>query len=146
MSTRQIHVFISHSWWYSDHYNTLEKWIFQEPWSVGQAALDFRNYSVPKNDPIHNAANDAALRQAIFNQINRSHVIVIPTGMYANHSKWIAKELAGAKQHKKPILAVNPWAQQRTSSVVAEAAQKVIGWNKEPLVGAIWELYKADNP
>ena len=33
MSTRQIHVFISHAWSYSEHYDTLEKWIFQEQWN-----------------------------------------------------------------------------------------------------------------
>ncbi len=47
VSTRQIHVFISHAWAHSGHYNTLADWIFNENWSVGQASLDFRNYSVP---------------------------------------------------------------------------------------------------
>jgi hypothetical protein len=53
------------------------------------------------------------LQDAIFNQIARSHVIVIPSGMYANYSKWIQKEIAGAKNYSKPILAVNPWGQQK---------------------------------
>ena len=81
MSTKQIHVFISHAWAYSKHYDTLSEWIFDEKWSSGQASLDFRNYSVPKNDRIHNAPTAAALTEAIFDQISRSHVIVIPTGM-----------------------------------------------------------------
>jgi hypothetical protein len=120
----------------------LESWIFKEPWSVGQASLDFRNYSVPKDDPIHDAPNDKALKEQIFRQIGLSHVIVIPTGMYAHHSKWIQKEIDGAKAYEKPILAVNPWGQQRTPSVVGRAATKTVGWNKTPLVQAIWELYR----
>lgn len=76
MSTRQIHVFISHAWAHSQHYGTLSAWIFGEPWSVGQASLDFRDYSVPKHNPIHNAFNTQALQEAIFNQIARSHVVV----------------------------------------------------------------------
>ena len=88
MSTRQIHIFISHAWAYSGHYKTLEKWIFGEPWSAGQASLDFRNFSIPKDDPIHNVKNTAQLQQAISNQIARSHVIVIPSGMYTNYSNW----------------------------------------------------------
>ncbi len=95
MSTRQIHVFISHAWAYSEHYETLASWIFGEKWSVGQASLDFRNYSVPKNDPIHDADNDKQLKEAILKQIKMSHVIVIPTGMYTNYSKWIQKEIDG---------------------------------------------------
>ena len=142
MSTRQIHVFISHSWSYSNHYDTLSKWIFDENWSVGQASLDFRDYSVPKNDPIHNANNDTQLKNAIYDKISRSHVIVIPTGMYANYSKWIKKEIEGANGYQKPILAVNPWAQEKKSSVVIENANKLVGWNKDKVIGGIWELFK----
>ncbi|MER5002105.1 TIR domain-containing protein [Providencia stuartii] len=142
MSTRQIHVFISHAWKYSGHYQTLADWIFNQNWSVGQASLDFRNYSVPKDDPIHDAPNDRQLRDAIMRQISMSHVVVIPTGMYTNYSKWIAKEIEGSTGFNKPILAVNPWGQQRTSSVVANAAAKIVGWNKQSVVDGIWELYK----
>lgn len=142
MSTIQIHVFISHAWSYSGHYDTLADWIFNNNWSVGQASLNFRNFSVPKNDPILDANNDTQLRTALYNQISRSHVIVIPTGMYANYSKWIQKEIDGAGVYEKPILAINPWGAQRTSSVVSNAAQKSVGWNKNSVIGGIWELYK----
>lgn len=142
MSTRQIHVFISHAWKYSGHYQSLADWIFNENWSVGQASLDFRNYSVPKDDPIHDAPNDRLLRDAIMRQISMSHVIVIPTGMYTNYSKWIAKEIEGSTGFSKPILAVNTWRSQRTSSVVANAASKIVGWSKKSVIDGIWELYK----
>lgn len=142
MSTHNISVFISHSWTYSDHYDTLSEWIFDESWSSGQASLNFRNYSVPKDDPIHNANSAAALKERIFARIALSHVVVIPTGMYTNYSKWIKKELEGASDYEKPVLGVNPWAQERKASVVQEAATKLVGWNKEPLVQAVWDLYR----
>ena len=143
MSTRQIHVFISHSWTYSDHYKTLASWIFDGNWRIGQASLDLRDFSVPRDDPIHNASSERQLREAIFGQIARSHVVVIPTGMYANYSKWIRKEIDGANQWAKPILAVNPWGQQRTSSIVSRAATDTVGWNSKSVVRAIWSLYRA---
>ena len=142
MSTHQIQIFISHSWNYSGHYDTLENWIFKNPWSTGQASLNFHNFSVPKDDPIHYANNEKQLKEAIFNQIKRSHVIVIPTGMYASHSYWIGKEIEGAKFYNKPILAVNPWGQERKSSVVIANASDSVGWNKEPIVQKIWKLYQ----
>jgi hypothetical protein len=145
VSTRQIHVFISHAWDYSDHYKSLSTWIFGEPWSVGQASLDFRDYSIPKSDPIHNALNTAALRTAIFDKISRSHVLVIPSGKYATHSKWIREEIAGAKQFGKPIVGVNLWGSERKSSVVLSAADEVVGWNKEPVINSIWRLYYSKN-
>lgn len=145
MSTRQIHVFISHAWAHSHHYNTLSSWIFCEPWSVGQASLDFRDYSVPKDNPIHNVQSTQALQDAIYNQISRSHVVIIPSGMYTAYSKWIQKEIDGAKLYNKPILAVNPWGQERKAGVVLNNADDGVGWNKQPLINAIWQLYYARN-
>ena len=142
MSTHQIHVFVSHSWAYSDHYTTLHDWIFSNSWRYGQASLVFLDYSVPKDDPIHDAPLDRDLRDAIYRKIARSHVVVIPTGMYVNYSKWIKKEIAGASEKKKPILGVNPWGQLKASSVVAQVADQTVGWNKKSVVGAIWNLYR----
>ena len=142
MSTRQIHVFISHAWSYSDHYNTLADWIFNGNWRVGQASLDFRGYPIPRHDHIHNANNDTQLRAALNDKISRSHVIAIPTGMYANHSKWIQKEIDSVAAFSKPILAVNSWAAQRTSSAVANPATKLVGRNKDTAVSGIWNLHK----
>jgi len=141
MSTRQIHIFISHAWVYSKHYETLSDWIFGEKWSVGQASLDLRDFSVPKDNPIHNVGSTQQLQEAIFNQIARSHVIVIPSGMYASYSKWIQKEIKAAKSYKKPILAVNPWGQQNRAGVVLNNADDGVGWNKQPVINAIWKLY-----
>lgn len=146
MSTRQIHIFISHAWAHSHHYDTLASWIFQEPWRVGQASLDFRDYSVPKNNPIHNVQSTQALQDAIYNQISRSHVVVIPSGMYAAYRNWIQKEIDGAKLYNKPILAVNPWGQERKAGVVLNNADDGVGWNKQPLINAIWQLYYSRNP
>ena len=142
MSTRQIHIFISHAWVHSHHYNTLREWIFSQKWRVGQASLQFLDYSVPKHDPIHNAINDLQLKRAIFDKIARSHVVIIPAGMYAARRKWIQKEIEGAKQYGKPILSVNPMGQLRKPGVVTSNANKAVGWNRKPVINSIWELYK----
>ncbi len=141
MSTHQIHVFISHSWAYSSHYATLSRWIFGQTWRVGQASLNLRNFSVPLTDPILNANSDKALREAIYRQICRCHVIVIPTGMYAHYSKWIGKEIDGAGAYGKPILAVDLRGAQRTASIVGNVASKCVAWNSKSVVGGIWDLY-----
>lgn len=143
MSTQQIHIFISHAWSYSGHYETLASWIFQEKWSVGQASLDFRDFSVPRSDPIHNAPSSKELQDAIYNKISRSHVVVIPSGMYTSYSKWIQKEIAGANLYGKPILAVNPFGQERKAGIVLNNASERVGWNKKPVINGIWQLYRA---
>lgn len=40
----------------------------------------------------------------------------------------------------KKIIAIQPWAAERTSSVVKNAADKIVGWNTNSVVGAIREL------
>lgn len=61
--------------------------------------------------------------------------------MYANYSKWIQKEIDGSADYDKSILAVNPWGQERTSSVVPDAADQKVGWNKKSVVNGIWQFY-----
>ena len=142
MNSHQIHIFISHAWKYSQHYEKLAEWIFDGNWNVGGVPLDFRDYSVPKDNPIHNAPSKLELRDAIFNQIARSHIVLIPTGMYANYSDWIKKELEGAELYEKPILAVNLNGQKRMSGAVADKASSQVGWRKESVVNEVWKLYK----
>lgn len=103
--------------------------------------MDFRDFSIPRSNPIHYVQSTQALKDAIFGQIAKSHVIVIPSGMYAHYSKWIQKEIDGAKFHEKPIPAVNPWGQKKKPGVVLDNADDGVGWNKQPLLNAIWQLY-----
>lgn len=142
MGVHQVHVFISHSWAYSNHYKCLADWIFERSWNSGAASIRFCDFSVPQSDPIHNAPTDRQLRDAIYNKIGRSHVLVIPTGMYATYSKWIQKEIDGAKTYGKPILAVNPWGQERKSSIVQSSADRYVGWNSKSVAQGIWDLYR----
>ncbi len=142
MQAHQINVFISHSWTYSDHYDKLAGWIFRESWNSNGVPIQFNDLSIPKHNPIHNAPNAQALQNAIYAEIQKSHIVVIPTGMYSQHSNWIQKEIDGAKACRRPILAVDPWGQERKSSVVANAAAETVGWNKDSVVGAVWNLYR----
>ncbi len=117
MSRHRIHVFVSHSWAYSRHYDRLASWIFGSSHRRGQAAIVCRDYSVPRDDPIHDAPSDGKLKEAIYRKNARSHVVVIPTGMYVSYSRWIQKEIDGALAFEKPKLAVVPWRQNRGQGV-----------------------------
>ena len=101
----------------------------------------FENISVPKDDPIHTSGSDRALDVAIRERILNSDIIIIPTGMYVNYSRWIKKEIKGAKDYDKPILAVNLWGREKKSSIVCNAADKMVGWSAKSVVGGIVELF-----
>ena len=101
---RTHNLFISHSWSYSDQYAGLERLL------RARSYFRFKDYSVPRNDPIHNAGTDAQLREAIRNKM-------APCGV-----------------------AIEPWGSDPTSARVKQAADRIVKWNAESVVGAIREL------
>lgn len=134
---RTHHLFISHSWNYSDAYDRLVDLL------RSRGYFSFKNYSVPRNDPIHDAGTDAQLREAIRRQMAPCGVVLILAGVYATYSKWIEKEIRLATRgfdRPKPIVAIKPRGSVRTSVPVTQAADRIVGWRTESVVGAIREL------
>ena len=48
----------------------------------------------------------------------------------------------GGRTMCKPILAVNPRAQQRSSTIVTNAAAEIVGWTRKSVLDAISRLYR----
>lgn len=131
---RNYNIFISHSWKYTDSYNRLLNILYNRGY------FTFKNYSVPRIDPIIDAEGDIALYSAIKNQMGPSSVVLILAGVYASYSKWIDAEIRIAQDYKKPIIAIEPWGSERTSLVVKNAADKIVKWNANSIVAAIRDL------
>ena len=134
---KTYHLFISHSWGYSDNYEKLVALLREKSY------FRFSDYSVPRNDPIHTAGTDVELRAAIQKKMAPCSVVLILAGVYATYSKWINAEISLAKDSfflSKPIIAIQPWGSERTSVRVKEAADKIVGWNSNSIVNAIREL------
>ena len=130
-------LFISHSWRYADQYDRLIGLLRARKYFA------FKDHSVPPDDPIHNAKNDAQLHQAIQNHMMGCHVVLILAGVYATHSKWINIEIALAKKgfnYPKPIIAIRPRGNERISEPVRQAANRIVGWSTESVVQAIRDL------
>ena len=126
-------LFISHSWTYSDAYDGLVK-LLKKAESDG---FYYKDYSVPKNDPIHNANNDSQLKEAIQNQIKHASCVLILAGVYATYSKWINIEIELAKEMGKKIIAVVPRGAERISKTVNDNANEIAKWNTDSIVKAI---------
>lgn len=129
---KKYHFFISHSWSYDVAYERLVD-------LLNKTGLDYSNYSVPKNDPIHTRGTDKELTAAIDAQIKPCSCVIILAGVYATYSKWINKEIELAVKCGKPIVAVEPWGSERTSKVVKDNADVIIGWSSAALKKAIIE-------
>ena len=132
---RTRNIFISHSWTYSDAYEKLCNLLNAAP------RFSYRNYSVPRNDPVHNASNAQALYDAIKQRVTFCEVVIIMAGVYSTYSKWIQKEIQITKRDfNKPVVAVKPWASTQISSIVRESADRLVNWNTNSIVTAIREL------
>jgi len=125
-------IFISHSWTYGDAYEKLVNFFKQHP------NFNWTDYSVPKDDPVHNAPNDTALYNAITNQISPVNCVIMLAGVYSTYSKWINKEIEICKEvFNKPIVAVQPWGAERTSKIVKDNADVIVNWQSASIVEAI---------
>ena len=124
-------LFISHSWAYSDAYEKLVNLLNAKPY------FDYNNYSVPKNDPIHNAPYEYQLKEAIRKQMQPASCVLIMAGLYSTYSKWINIEIELAKSMNKKIIAIEPWGSEKTSRTVKNAADVIVGWNTDSIVDAI---------
>lgn len=124
-------LFISHSWTYSDAYEKLVDLLNAAPY------FSYKNYSVPKNDPIHNAPYDYQLKAAIRNQMQHASCVLILAGVYSTYSKWINIEIELANELGKRIIAIEPWGADKTSTVVKNAADETVKWQTSSIVKAI---------
>ena len=119
-----VHLFISHSWSYSDAYERLNNLLDSRPY------FTYINYSIPRDYPVHTRGTDQELYEAIRNRMRPCQVVLIMAGVYSTYSKWITKEIQAAKHgflSAKPIVAVRPWAQINVSSVVTQNADVYCG-------------------
>lgn len=126
-------LFISHSWKYDNHYWRLIEFL------DNAADFYYKDYSVPKNDPIHTNGSDDELYQAIYNKIKFCHIILMPSGIYASYSRWINLEIEIAKngfKQPKPVLAISPRGQKKHTNLV-QAADAFVKWNSNSIIKAI---------
>lgn len=134
---RTYNLFISHSWSHSEKYDGLLNLLNRKNY------FRYKDYSVPKDDPIHTNGSDRKLSEAIYRQMQPCSIVLILAGVYATYSEWIGKEIKLAKEEfdvPKPIIAIEYWGSERTSSVVKENADRVVKWNTERIVSAIMKL------
>lgn len=135
--SKRYHIFISHSWSYGSQYEDLKALLDKDN------TFSYSDYSVPKDDPIHDADDDNELRAAIRDQMIPCSVVLMLAGVYATYSKWINEEIDLARNSffiAKPIIAVEYWGSLHTSKNVKDAASKVVKWQSKSIIKAIREL------
>lgn len=127
---RNYHIFISHSWDYSEHYEKIKNWLNESKY------FSWSDYSVPLSDPLEEK-DKIKLQYDLRKKISLCSCIIILSGMYVSYSEWIDFEINTALSFKKPIIAVKPWGQERIPRIISEIADVVVGWNSSSIVDAV---------
>lgn len=133
MVNKIYRLFISHSWAYGDTYEKVVKMIREQ-------GIVFYDHSVPQNNPIHTNGTNKQLKAAIEDKMIGTSCVLILAGVYSTYSKWINEEINIAKAYSKKIIAIEPWASERTSAVVKVNADRVVKWQGVSIANAIREL------
>ena len=62
---------------------------------------------------------------------------MVLAGVYSTYSKWINIEIEIARSLGKKIIAIEPWASERTSQFVKNNADYIVRWNIDSIVSVI---------
>ena len=89
-------LFISHSWTYSDAYDRLVDLLDNASY------FSYRNYSVPKDNPIHNAPTQWQLKEAIKAQMAPASCVLILAGVYSMRIPDYSDSISGSIRTIKP--------------------------------------------
>lgn len=130
----EYHLFISHSWKYPNEYDGLVSLLNKDYW------FSYKDYSVPRDEPLtiyNKMYYESELRNKIRNQMKTCHVVLILAGVYASYSDSINMEIEIANELGKPIIAIQPWAAEKTSQIVKNNSDVIIGWNSSSIIDAI---------
>ena len=96
---RDYHILISHSWDYSNQYETIRNWLSTAP------NFNWSDFSVPITRPLTvNSENE--LKKKLWDRISVCSCVIVLSGMYVTYSEWIDYEIDTALGLKKPIIGI----------------------------------------
>ena len=132
---KTYNIFISHAWSHNDDYERLVNLLDKAP------LLKWRNYSIPRDEPVLNPSAIIARRWRLMKEIDQqmspSSCVLIVCGMYVAQRFWCKEEIEIAQKYTKPIIGIIPRGNQRVPRVVQDAAVKIVGWHTNSIVEAI---------
>ena len=134
---RHYNLFISHAWKYSEHYYKIVQWLNE---AQDEGFFTWKNYSVPKHDPLIDPSSiigQRTLKKELIDQMRLASKILILSGMYSAYSNWINFELNTALRSGKYIIGIKPWGQERIPIEISNNVDKIVGWNKYSVINAI---------
>ncbi len=131
-----IHVFATHLWENDDDYLRLFDYL---------GDIDnfyYVNHSAPEDEP--EGADALASREALLAQIEPAEVVIVLSTQYLRDPVMIELQMATAKRHGKPVLAVEPFGPDPVPEKIKEMSDKVVEWYARKIVDGIKMLARGE--
>lgn len=79
-----------------------------------------------------------AMKEELRRQIALAEVVIVPSGLYAEHREWIDFQLNCAKGFDKPVIVLEQFGVKEKMPVQLEAlSDEIIEWNERTIADAI---------
>lgn len=132
-----IRVFVSHVFSESDDYLR----VFEYLESVDR--FFYLNVSDPNIVPENGVEG---FKEALRQQIQKSEVIILLAGVYAQKRDWVDFQINAAKAMGKPIVLINPFGRVTTvPGDLLSQANEVLDWNEREIVDALRKLARGED-
>ncbi len=128
---RNYGVYISHGWDWKEEYYRLVELLNKAP------LFNWTNYSIPEYDPIRTMVKKEEVERELDSHIRPVDIVIVLSGMYADHSDWMQGEIRVANKHDKPIVGVVPLGGHRVPPAIEEVALEIVDWNVKQIVDTI---------
>ncbi len=131
-----VDLFVTHAWRYHDDWRHLVDLL------NAHDVRGWRNFSLPWHDPALDPRTEAggkAVRWHLETQIIPADAVVLLASVLSEPGtrKWLDLELALARKHGKPVIAVPAWGEQDVPPEVRASADAVVGWDAVALRAAV---------
>ena len=129
---KNFNIFISHAWKKDEEFERVLKFL------NASEHFKYTNFGCPFEDAqeVHKHTEEE-LSKTLEDQIVQSQIVIIASGMYSAHSKWIQKEIDIAKKFNRPIIVIKPWGNKFTPMAVTNITRELLDWDTASILEAI---------
>jgi hypothetical protein len=139
VKAQTVDLFITHAWRYHNDWKRLVDLL------NAHAVHGWRNFSLPWYDPALDPRTEHGGKLVRWNleaQIIPAHAVLLLASVLTEPGtrKWLDFEIATARKHHKPIVAIPAWNETDVPPEVRQHADAVVGWDAAAILAAVGEV------
>lgn len=128
---KTYHLYISHSW--QCHIEACKK---KEIFLI-RSGIKYKFIETFKHEAGQGEDEELQIEKAI----KFSDVLLMIAGVDSKCDSKLSVELAFAQKHRKPVVSIAPWANKKTSELLEQHSDRIVGWHAKLLAEAIQYPY-----